>query len=223
MSNIILAIDTSINYCSVAIYKKQKIYALSDNCNQEHTIKILPMIQKTLLLANIKLKEVNYIAFSKGPGNFTGIRIATGIAQSLAISLKVPILGISTLAIMAEKAWRKYHQTKILVIMYAKTEKVYWAKYIKNNTLLWTGEKTESLLNFNELKEKIKNLKKDNWSFFGSGFEKVNCIKFLNFKKMRIIFPHAKDIIPFSLYNIKNRNFLHATEVTPNYLNNFLK
>ncbi|WP_261979773.1 tRNA (adenosine(37)-N6)-threonylcarbamoyltransferase complex dimerization subunit type 1 TsaB [Buchnera aphidicola] len=112
MSNIILAIDTSSNYCSAAIYIKKKIYTLCDNCNKKHTIKILPMIQKLLLTANITLKEINYIAFSKGPGFFSGIRIGMIISQSFALSLKIPILGVSTLSIIAEKAWRKYQKKK---------------------------------------------------------------------------------------------------------------
>ncbi|QFQ32498.1 tRNA (adenosine(37)-N6)-threonylcarbamoyltransferase complex dimerization subunit type 1 TsaB [Buchnera aphidicola (Aphis fabae)] len=219
MSNIILAIDTSINYCSVAIYKKKNIYTLSDKCNKEHTIKILPMIHKILLISNIKLTEINYIAFSKGPGNFTGIRISTGIAQSLSLSLKIPILGISTLSVIAEKAWRKYNQKKILIAIHAKTDKVYWAKYTRDKKLLWIGEKTESLLNFDEIKKKIKYFNND-WLLVGDGWEKMKCKDFVKFKKIKVISPNAKDIIPFSLFNIKNKNFLHATEVVPNYLNN---
>lgn len=177
------------------------------------------MIHKVLLLANIKLKELNYIAFSTGPGNFTGIRIAIGIAQSLSVSLKIPIFSVSTLAIIAEKAWRKYNQKKILVAVYCSNNKVYWAEYIKDNKLLWIGEKTESLLNFYEVKKKIQYFNND-WLLVGNSWEKVNYKNILNFKKIKIISPNAKDIIPFSLFNIKNKNFLHAIEVIPNYLNN---
>ncbi|WP_348769324.1 tRNA (adenosine(37)-N6)-threonylcarbamoyltransferase complex dimerization subunit type 1 TsaB [Buchnera aphidicola] len=219
MPNIILAIDTSINYCSVAIYNKKKIHELSDRSNKEHNIKILPMIQKILLLSNIKLKELNYIAFSKGPGNFTGIRISMGIAQSLSFSLKIPILGISTLAIIAEKAWRKYHQKKILIAMHAGSNQIYWAQYIKNNKFLWTGEQTESLIQCNKIKEKIQHLTSE-WLLVGDGWEKIYYQNLFKFKQNKIISPNAKDIIPFALFNIKNNAFVHATEVTPNYLNN---
>ncbi|WP_367682302.1 tRNA (adenosine(37)-N6)-threonylcarbamoyltransferase complex dimerization subunit type 1 TsaB [Buchnera aphidicola] len=108
MSNIILAIDASINYCSIAIYKNKKIYSLLNKSKEKHTIKILPMIKKILILSNTKLKEIEYVTFSKGPGYFTGLRIATGIAQSLSLTLKIPILGISTFSIIAQKVWRKY-------------------------------------------------------------------------------------------------------------------
>ncbi|QIQ41349.1 MAG: tRNA (adenosine(37)-N6)-threonylcarbamoyltransferase complex dimerization subunit type 1 TsaB [Buchnera aphidicola (Aphis urticata)] len=217
MSNTILAIDTSMNYCSVAIYKK-KIYSLSDYCNKEHTIKILPMIKKILLLSKMTFKDLNYITFSKGPGNFTGIRIAIGIAQSLSLSLNIPILGISTLAIMAEQAWRKYHQKKILVAIRAGAEKIYFAQYIKDKKSLWIGGDTESLINFYEIETKIKNLNTD-WFFIGNGLEKFNYQNYLNFKTIKNISPHAKDIIPFSLFNIQHKKFLYTTEVELNYLN----
>ncbi|QFQ32152.1 tRNA (adenosine(37)-N6)-threonylcarbamoyltransferase complex dimerization subunit type 1 TsaB [Buchnera aphidicola] len=218
MSNIILAIDTSMNYCSVAVYKK-KIYSLSDYCNKEHTIKILPMIKKILLLAKITFKDINYVIFSKGPGNFTGIRIAIGVAQSLSLSLNIPILGISTLAIMAEKAWRKYHQKKILVAIAAGIDKIYLSKYIKDSRLLWIGNKTEVLIHSDDIKEETKNLDND-WFFVGNGLEKFNSKNFFNYEKIKNISPNAKDLIPFSLLNIKNKNFLHFTKLEPNYLNN---
>ncbi|WP_261979349.1 tRNA (adenosine(37)-N6)-threonylcarbamoyltransferase complex dimerization subunit type 1 TsaB [Buchnera aphidicola] len=108
MSNIILSIDSSLGHCSVAIYKKKCIYQLKEKCKKKHTITILPMIQKILFQTETTFKNLNYVAFSKGPGNFTSIRIAASIAHSLGISLNIPIISISTLAIMAEKAQRKY-------------------------------------------------------------------------------------------------------------------
>lgn len=112
MSNIILSIDSSTDYCSVAIYKKKYIHHLKEKCKNRHTISILPMIQKILLQTQTTFNDLSYIACTKGPGYFTSIRIAAGIAYSLSISLKIPIISVSTLAIMAEKAWRKYKKKK---------------------------------------------------------------------------------------------------------------
>ncbi|AYN24742.1 tRNA (adenosine(37)-N6)-threonylcarbamoyltransferase complex dimerization subunit type 1 TsaB [Buchnera aphidicola] len=219
MSDIILAIDTSIDYCSVAIYKKKIIYSLSENCKKEHTKKILPMIQKVLINAKITLKDLNYVAFSKGPGKFTGIRIAIGIAQSLSLSLKIPIFGISTLSILAEQAWRKYKKKKILVAIYAKIGEVYWGRYIKNDSLLWTGEHTESLVKINEIEKKIKTFQKK-WTLVGNGWEKIKWENTLKFEKKEMLHPNAKDIIPFCLLKIKNQEFLHRTKTSNNYLDN---
>ncbi|WP_295164409.1 tRNA (adenosine(37)-N6)-threonylcarbamoyltransferase complex dimerization subunit type 1 TsaB [uncultured Buchnera sp.] len=219
MSDIILAIDTSIDCCSVAIYKKKMIYSLSENCKKEHTIKILPMIKKVLINAKITLKDLNYVAFSKGPGKFTGIRISIGVAQSLSLSLKIPIFGVSTLSILAEKAWRKYKKKKILVAMNAKINQLYWGVYIRNSALLWTGEETESLIKTNEIEDKIKKFQK-NWILVGDGWEKIKWKNSLKLEKKEVLYPNAKDIIPFCLLKIKNQEFLHFTKINNNYLDN---
>ena len=159
MSDTILAIDTSMDYCSVAVYKTKKIYSISEKCKKEHTKKILPMIKKILKNADITLRELNYVAYSKGPGRFTGIRIAIGIAQSFSLSLKIPILDISTLSIIAEKAWRKYKIKKILIAISARLGQVYWGEYIRHDISLWMGEKTESLIHINTVEKKMEKFK----------------------------------------------------------------
>lgn len=219
MSDTILAIDTSIDYCSVAIHKKKVIYALSEHCEKKHTIKILPMIQKILINAKINLKDLNYIAFTKGPGKFTGMRISIGIAQSLSLSLKIPILGISTLSVMAEEAWQKYKKNKILVAINARIGKVYWGEYVRNKNLLWTGENTETLITTNEAEEKIRNLK-EKWLLVGTGWEKIRYKNFSKLKKTEILYPNAQNIIPFCLLKIKKKEFFHFTEINNNYLDN---
>lgn len=216
MSETILAIDTSMDYCSVAVYKK-KIYSISEKCKKEHTKKILPMIKKVLQNARITLKDLNYIACSKGPGRFTGIRIATGIAQSFSLSLKIPVLDISTLSIIAEQAWRKYKIKKILIAIRAKIGQVYWGEYIRHEILLWTGEQTESLINIQTIEKKMKNFKEE-WSLIGDGWKKIQFNNFSIEKKIKILHPDAQDIIPFALLKIKKKEFFHFTEITNNYL-----
>lgn len=219
MSDIVLAIDTSINYCSVAIYKKKYLFSLSKKSEKEHTKKILPMIQKILFQTKIKFKELNYVAFSRGPGNFTALRIASSIAYSLSISLKIPIISVSTLAIMAEKAWRKYQKRKVIVALNAQKTKIYWAKYIRNKKSVWMGEDTESLLDKDILKNKIENLN-ETWTLIGNGWEENEYKKSLNLKKTDIFFPEAQDIIPLVLLKIKNKQLLYSEEKKINYLYN---
>ena len=219
MSNIILAIDTSINCCSVAIYKKKLIYSLAENCKKEHTLKILPMIKKILKIAKITLKDLNYIGFGNGPGTFTGIRIAIGIAQSLSLSLKIPIFAISTLSILAEKAWRKHKEKNILVAVNAKIGQIYWAKYTRSNVKLWTGKNTEELIKINEIERKIKYFK-EKWTLVGEGWNKITLNSTFKFKKTEILHPNAIDIIPFCLSKIKNQEFLKFTKIKNNYLDN---
>ncbi|AHG60060.1 tRNA (adenosine(37)-N6)-threonylcarbamoyltransferase complex dimerization subunit type 1 TsaB [Buchnera aphidicola] len=221
MSNIILAIDTSIDYCSVAIYKKQHIYFLSEKCKKKHTSQVLPMLKKLLFQTKTTFQELNYIGFAKGPGNFTSIRIAASIAQSLSLSLKIPIISISTLLIIAEKTWRKYKKKNVIVIMQAKKTHVYWAQYIRNQESIWIGEHTESLIKTESIKDKMNKLEK-NWTCVGNGSKIIEYKNISNSIKDDVFFPEAQDIIPFILLKIKNRAFFYSTNTELNYLyNNF--
>ncbi|QCI21048.1 tRNA (adenosine(37)-N6)-threonylcarbamoyltransferase complex dimerization subunit type 1 TsaB [Buchnera aphidicola (Hyperomyzus lactucae)] len=217
MSNIILAIDSSMDCCSVAIYKNQYIYSLSEMCKKKHTIKILPMIQKVLFQTKTKLQELNYVSFAKGPGNFTGIRIAASIAQSFSLSLQIPIISVSTLAIIAEKAWRKYKKKYIIFAVDAKKTEVYWAKYTRNSQNIWTGENTESLIKKKLIKDKISNLK-NNWTLIGNGWESIEYKNFLNVNKFHYFLPNAQDIIPFVLLKIKNLKTSCSKDNDINYI-----
>ncbi|AEO08676.1 protease specific for YgjD [Buchnera aphidicola str. Ak (Acyrthosiphon kondoi)] len=218
MSNIILALDSSIDCCSVAVYKNECVYSISEKCKKKHTIQILPMIQEILFQTKTKFKELNYVAFAKGPGNFTSIRIAASIAQSLSISLKIPIISISTLAIMAEKAWRKYKEKKIIVMINAKKTEVYWAKYTRNKESIWIGENTEFLLKKESIKNKINDLK-TKWTLVSNEYQIIEFKHFLHVNKIQCFLPNAKDIIPFSLWKIKNKN-LSSEDNSINYLYN---
>ncbi|QCI17720.1 tRNA (adenosine(37)-N6)-threonylcarbamoyltransferase complex dimerization subunit type 1 TsaB [Buchnera aphidicola (Acyrthosiphon lactucae)] len=219
MSNIILAIDSSINCCSIAIYKNKYIYSLSEKCEKQHTTKILPMIQKILFQTKTKFDELDYISFSKGPGNFTSIRIAASIAQSLSFSLNIPIISISTLAIMAEKAWRKYKKKQIIVVINAKKTEVYWAKYIRNKKSIWIGEHTESLLKKKLIINEINNLK-NKWTLVSNEWQLIEFKNSSNINKIKIFLPNAKDIIPFTLLKIRNKQLCCSEENSINYLYN---
>lgn len=219
MPNKILALDTSINCCSIAIYKNHSIYSLSEKCKKTHTKKILPMLQKILFKTKTKLQELDYIAFSKGPGNFTGLRIASSIAQSLSFSLCIPIISISTLAIMAEKAWRKYKKTQIITLINAKKTHVYWGQYIKNKQFIWKKENTEILLEKNIIEKKINNLK-DKWTLVSNEAQYTEFKNFSNINEIKYFLPNARDIIPFVLLKIKNQKKFYSSRGKINYLYN---
>jgi len=220
MSNIILAVDSSMDCCSVALYKKKYIHSLSEKCKKKHTIKILPMIREILFQTKTKFKELSYIAFTKGPGNFTGLRITESIAQSLSLSLNIPMVSVSTLAILAEKAWRKYRKNKILILINAKKTQVYWAEYKRNNKSIWIGEHTESLLEKKLIKNKINNFTKQWIVISDDKCQSVENKKFLHINKNKPFLPNAKDIIPFALLKIKEKKFFCFEKNSINYLYN---
>ncbi len=104
MSTRILAIDTATEACSVALYNQGETLAHFELCAREHTQRILPMVQQILAEAGLTLNQLDALAFGRGPGSFTGVRIGIGIAQGLAFGAELPMTAVSTL-----QPWRRVH------------------------------------------------------------------------------------------------------------------
>lgn len=81
----ILAIDTATEACSAALWNDGAQSAHFEICPREHTQRILPLVQEVLTESGTTLNELDALAFGRGPGSFTGVRIGIGIAQGLAL------------------------------------------------------------------------------------------------------------------------------------------
>lgn len=125
----ILAIDTATEACSVALWNNGTINAHFELCPREHTQRILPMVQEILAASGASLNEIDALAFGRGPGSFTGVRIGIGIAQGLALGANLPMIGISTLATMAQGRGVKPVQHACLPPLMQE-----WAKCTGRNT-----------------------------------------------------------------------------------------
>lgn len=126
MSTRILAIDTATEACSVALWNNGEKHALFEICPREHTQRILPMVQQVLAESGVTLNQLDALAFGRGPGSFTGVRIGIGIAQGLAMGAELPMIGVSTLATMAQGAFRVTGATQVLAAIDARMGEVYW-------------------------------------------------------------------------------------------------
>ena len=106
MTNI-LAIDTATPACSVALTNGEEILARHKIASREHTQLLLPMVDDVLAEGGMALSQIDVIAFTAGPGSFTGIRIGFGVVQGLAFGAEIPVLPISSLETLAHTAIRK--------------------------------------------------------------------------------------------------------------------
>ena len=86
------AIETSTEWCSVAVWSDGEIAALVRRAGNRHSELALPMLESLL-----KRQEIDAVAFGAGPGAFTGLRIACALAQGLAFARGLPVIGVSTL------------------------------------------------------------------------------------------------------------------------------
>lgn len=97
----ILALETSTEYCSVALWDDGELHALEEHAGQNHSRRLLPMVDELLARHGIGIGRLDGIAFGRGPGSFTGLRIAAGVTQGLAFGAGLPVVGVSTLLALA--------------------------------------------------------------------------------------------------------------------------
>jgi len=126
MSNI-LALDTSSDYCSVALYSQGKLSSKSELAPRSHTQLLLPMAKSIIENSAIELQDLDAIAFGCGPGSFTGLRIAAGVAQGLSYGLDCAIFPVSNLQAMALQRYRDKGEQEVLVAFDARMDEVYWS------------------------------------------------------------------------------------------------
>jgi tRNA threonylcarbamoyladenosine biosynthesis protein TsaB len=117
------ALETSTEWCSVALFRDGEIACVERRAANRHSELALPMLQRLLREAHLAADRLDAVAFGAGPGSFTGLRIACGIAQGLAFAHGLPVLGVSTLEALAEESGAP----RVLACLDARMGEVYYA------------------------------------------------------------------------------------------------
>ncbi|OLO04012.1 MULTISPECIES: tRNA (adenosine(37)-N6)-threonylcarbamoyltransferase complex dimerization subunit type 1 TsaB [Salinicola] len=125
----LLALDASSTACSCALIQDRLIVQRFEIAPREHTRLLLPMIDDVLAQAGVSLGQLDAIAYGQGPGSFTGLRIAAGVAQGLAYGADLPLMGISTLEALALAAHRKWHARHVIAALDARMDEIYVGAY----------------------------------------------------------------------------------------------
>jgi tRNA threonylcarbamoyladenosine biosynthesis protein TsaB len=125
----ILAIDAATEACSAALLIDETVTERFEVPGRGHAARLLPMADELLREAGLETRNLDAIAFGRGPGGFTGLRIAAGIAQGLAAGNRLPVLPVSNLAAVAAAAARIKGATRVLACMDARMGQVYWGAY----------------------------------------------------------------------------------------------
>ena len=125
----LLALDTATEACSVALLHDGRVLSHYEVAPRMHAQRLLPMIQQLLGEAGISASALDAIAFGRGPGAFTGVRIAIGVVQGLVFALERPVLPVSNLAVLAQRALREQGVTQVAAAIDARMDEVYWGCY----------------------------------------------------------------------------------------------
>ncbi|MDP2761002.1 MAG: tRNA (adenosine(37)-N6)-threonylcarbamoyltransferase complex dimerization subunit type 1 TsaB [Sideroxyarcus sp.] len=129
----IISLETSTEYCSVALWRDGAVREHCELVGQKHSEVLLGMVDGVLKDAGCSVHEMDGIAFGKGPGSFTGVRIACGVAQGLAFGANLNVVGVCTLQALAEAAGKE----KVIAAMDARMGELYLAVYEKRDGA-WT-------------------------------------------------------------------------------------
>ncbi len=121
----ILALDTSSDWCSAALLQGAALTAREVRAQQRHSELILPMVEGLLDGSGVRLQDLDAVAFGSGPGSFTGLRIACGVAQGLAFGANLKVVPVATLEAMAEALGAP----RVLAALDARMDELYLAAY----------------------------------------------------------------------------------------------
>lgn len=125
----ILALETSSERCSAALLVGGDILERAQVARRAHAELILPMVESLLTEAGETLEQLDAIAFGRGPGSFTGVRVATAVTQGLAFGADRPVVPVSDLAALAACACRVHGAGRVLACLDARMHEIYWGAF----------------------------------------------------------------------------------------------
>jgi tRNA threonylcarbamoyladenosine biosynthesis protein TsaB len=161
----ILAIETSGDWCGIAVGDGANWNVREEPAGQAHSERALVLARLALADAGWALASLDGVAFSAGPGSFTGVRIACGLAQGLAFGAGVPVVPVPTLAALAHAAWSVTGREKIFACVDARMREVYVAAYARHGDT-WREVMAAAVLP----PSAVVAQKDDGWFGAGSGF-----------------------------------------------------
>lgn len=133
----ILALETASDACSCAIYVDGNVFERFTLRPKQHAQSLLADIDQMLREANVDKRELDAIAFGRGPGAFTGLRIAVSVAQGIAYGLRCPVVPVSCLAALAYGVYREFNTKHIIAAVDARMNEIYTARYDSTDENTW--------------------------------------------------------------------------------------
>jgi tRNA threonylcarbamoyladenosine biosynthesis protein TsaB len=214
----ILALDTTQEYCSVALLSEDCISFREVRAPRSHTDLILPQIESVLLEAGLRLAQLDAIAFARGPGSFTGLRIAAGVTQGLALGSDLPVIPVSSLAAMAQGVYRDDSTaTHICAAFDARIHEVYWGCYQASDGIM------QPVLNESvDAPDDVELPDQGQWLAVGSGWSAYPAMQQrLDYRISGLLansVPLARDLIPIARSKILRGEMVDAIHAIPVYL-----
>lgn len=213
----IICIETSTTNCSVAIYEKNSLLAIKEDNDKgySHSESLHVFIEAVLKLAKLKIKDIDAIAVSKGPGSYTGLRIGVSTAKGLCYALNIPLISVNTLESLAQQ--KKADKGYIIPMLDARRMEVYTCIL---NTDYTIAESTNALiLDENSFSTYLNT---NPCYFLGSGATKFkDLITNENAYFFEDLVPSAKELGKMAYTKFLNNDFEDVAYFEPFYLKDF--
>jgi tRNA threonylcarbamoyladenosine biosynthesis protein TsaB len=161
----ILALDTSTRWLSVALFDGAQALVMRECVGNASSERILPAIGELLVRDGTALAMLDGIAFGAGPGSFTGVRIACGVAQGLAFGARLPLFAVGTLEAIAQAAWREHGWRRVVACLDARMREVYVAAYERKHNG-WTQVRAPAVY----APAAVEHMQSEGWHGAGDGF-----------------------------------------------------
>ena len=212
----LLAFDTSTEFLSIAIARGEALFRFDTLAGQSHSQLILPEIQKLLTSANMPLSDLNGLVFGAGPGSFTGVRIAAGVAQGLAFGAGLQVMGICTLMALAQASGAE----KVIACLDARMGEVYHAAYVKEDGV-WQAICEPSLYK----PDAVPAIAGNDWVGAGSGWQTYTEILAAKYdaqlaQVLPELLPQAHAMIQLAQPIFASGQALNAADAMPIYIRN---
>ena len=158
----ILSLDTSSEYMSLGLKIDEDFYSININAGQTHSEIVLPEIKKLLEEHQLTTKDLDAVAFGRGPGSFTGIRIACGIAYGLGYGASIPVIGVNNLLALAESSGKN----KVISVIDARMGEIYLSAYTKESKIF-----SKPIIEGVYKPDELPQLKESGWTVIGNAIE----------------------------------------------------
>ncbi len=217
----VLAIDTSTEACSAALYMDGELIERYLVAPRKHIELLKPMVDEVMKEAEINVDELTGLAFGAGPGSFAGLRVACAFVQGMGAALEIPVVPVSSLMAMAQQVLDNHPDRTVLVMLDAKMKEVYWGVYRleEKQVIAVLPEKVtkiEEIPNFSGIVG-LGNIigAGDGWNVAPNWAEalKPELIE-------KNVYPRAGEIALLSLKDLESGMGLDADQVSPTYLRN---
>lgn len=214
----ILGLDTTTEACSVALSLQDQLISRYTIAPRKHTELLLPMVDEVLAEASITPADLDGLAVCRGPGAFTGVRIATGVVQGMALALGLPIVPVSSLAAIALRAHREFGAEEVISLIDARMGEVYFGAYRIEKSEVKEIE-PECLIAPDQLPTPFSQharLAGTGWSAYESTITAIP--EFAGMRGEGDLYPHAEDVLTIARPQLLAGEGIAPEQLAPVYL-----